>query len=208
MKIFNSLLLAFILISGSMMAQAFVGGESPDFQAKDNSGNDCSLSQYKGKIVVLEWTDPKCPFVRKQYSRANDEGVAALPSMQKQFTQPSVGVVWIMIASAAKGSDSYLDVAGWKQQLDLWGAAPTAMIIDDEGVIARLYGINRTPEVCIISREGELLYRGSVDSLRGTDPNEVTAPANLHWLRNGIENALKGNRVVPPETIPYGCPLR
>lgn len=208
MQIFNNFLMSCLLFSGTMMAQAVVGEEAPDFHAKDLDGNECSLTQYKGKIVVLEWTNPKCPFVRKQYSHSNDEGIPVLPSMQTRYTQPSFGVVWIMIASAAQDGTSYLDAEGWKKQLELWGAHPTAMIIDNTGELAHLYDARRTPEVYIISKEGVLLYRGSVDSLRGTDPNEVTAPANLHWLRNGIENALKGNRVVPPETIPYGCPIR
>lgn len=195
-------------LSGAVLAEAYVGGDAPHFRGKDLDGNDCTLSQFKGKVVVLEWTNPKCPFVRKQYSKSNEEGVGALPSMQKHYTQPSVGVAWIMIASAAKDGSSYLDAEGWKAFLQQLGAHPTALIIDSSGEIASLYDAQCTPEVFIINREGVIVYRGAVDSLRGTDPNEVTAPANLHWLRNGIENALKGRRVIPPETIPYGCPVR
>lgn len=197
-----------LLCSGALFSGAFVGYEVPDFKAKDINGQECSLSQFKGKIIVLEWTNPKCPFVRKQYSSDNENGAGAIPLMQKRYTQPSVGVVWITIDSAPKNDPGYLDAEEWKTQLLRWRASPTALIIDDTGEIATLFDARRTPEVFLVGKDGILLYRGAVDSLRGTDPNEVTSPINLHWLRNGIENAIQGRRVIPPETIPYGSPIR
>jgi alkyl hydroperoxide reductase subunit AhpC len=202
------MVIACVSLSGIAVAGASVGEEAPDFHGKDLEGKDCTLSQFRGKIVVLEWTNPKCPFVRKQYSQDNLDGVGALSSMQKMYTDPAMGAVWIMVASADPASSSYLDAAGWKAQLEKWCASPTALIIDDTAEIARLYDAWCTPEVFIINKEGILLYRGAVDSIRGADPNEVTAPANLHWLRNGLENAIKGRPVIPPETIPYGCRIR
>jgi hypothetical protein len=197
-----------LFCSGLAWADAYVGYEAPDFRAKDINGQECSLSQFKGKIVVLEWTNPKCPFTRKQYSMDNENGIGAIPVMQKRYSQPSVGVVWITIASSAKNGTGYLDAEGWKTQLQQWKASPTALIIDESGEIASLFDARRTPEVFVIGKDGTILYKGAVDSLRGTDPNEVTDPINLHWFRNAIENALQDRRVVPPETIPYGCPIR
>lgn len=205
---FLNIVITCLLSSSLMMAGLSVGEMAPDFHKKDFEGKDCSLSQFKGKIVVLEWTSPKCPFVKKQYSVDNLDGIGALPSLQKQYANPAVGVVWIMIASASPDGPAFLDPNEWKLQLKKWNAAPTTLIIDDTGELANMYQSWRTPEVFIINKEGVLLYRGAVDSLRGTDPNEVTSPTNLHWFRNGLENAINGKNVIPPETIPYGCPVR
>jgi hypothetical protein len=101
-----------------------------------------------------------------------------------------------------------LSPEGWKAQLQQWGAHPTALIIDETGELAKLYGAQRTPEVFLVGKDGTLVYRGAVDSLRGTDPSEIEQFSNLPWLRNALENATNDRRVVPPETIPYGCPIR
>lgn len=197
-----------VLVTGALHAYAVVGREAPNFHVQDFNDQECSLSNCKGKIVVLEWTNPKCPYVKKQYSKNTNDGVGNMQSLQKRYTQPSVGVVWIMVASSPKGSDAYLSPDGWKALLQQWGAHPTTLIIDDTGELAKLYGAQRTPEVMVIGKDEVLLYRGAVDSLRGTDPSEIEQFNNLPWLKNALENAIQDRRVVPPETIPYGCPVR
>jgi len=197
-----------LVIASWVFGIAVVGREAPEFQAKDYQGQVCSLEQYRGKIIVLEWVNAKCPYVKKQYSKETRDGVGNMQMMQKQFTQPSVGVVWLSIASSTPGSSGYMNPEAWKGQLQTWGAHPTTLIIDENGELARAYGANRTPEVFVIGKDGTLLYRGAVDSLRGTDPLEIERTSNLHWLKNAIENAIRGRRVVPPETIPYGCSIR
>ena len=157
-RVFQAIMGACLCVTGMMQGYASVGREAPNFQAKDINGQGCSPSDYKGKIVVLEWTNPKCPYVRKQYSKDTNEGVGNLQAMQKRYTQPSVGVVWVMIASSPADSDTYLSADGWKSQLQQWGAHPTTLIIDDSGEIADLYGAQRTPEVMVIGKDGALLY--------------------------------------------------
>ncbi len=192
----------------ALFSYAYVGDEAPDFQATDINGQEISLNQFKGKIVVLEWTNPVSLYVRKQYSRDNNEGVGNIQGMEKRYTQPSVGVIWITIDSSSKEDSGYLNAEDWKTQLQNWGANPTALIIDDRGQLAKLYGASRTPEAFVIGRNGTLLYRGAIDSLRGTDPSEIDRFDNLPWLKNAIENAVQDRRVVPPETIPYGTSIR
>ena len=196
------------MASGTLCGYAAVGSEAPQFQAKDLNDQECSLSMYKGKIVVLEWTNAKCPYVKKQYSKDTNNGVGNMQSMQIQYAQSPLGVVWIMIDSTPRDRENYLSSEGWKAQLQQWGARPTTMIIDESGEIAKLYAAQRTPEVFIIGKDGTLLYRGAVDSLRGTDPGEIEEFSNLPWLRKALENVTKDRRIVPPETIPYGCPIR
>ncbi len=206
--VMRTVIVACILVAGSLQGYAAVGSEAPNFRVTDFRGQECSLSDYRGKIVVLEWTNPKCPYVQKQYSKETNDGVGNMQAMQKRYTDPSVGVVWVMIASSPADKSSYLSAEEWKAQLEQWGASPTTLIVDASGELAKLYGAQRTPEVMIIGKDGLLLYRGAVDSLRGTDPSEIDQFTNLPWLKKALENAVQNRRVIPPETIPYGCPIR
>jgi len=203
-----SLFLLSLVVIGAIGAIAVVSREAPDFSTQDINGQECSLSSYRGKIVVLEWTNAHCPYVKKHYSKETNNGAGNMQTMQRQFTQPSVGVVWLMIDSTTPGSNGYTGAQEWKGVLASWGAQPTALIVDESGEIARLYGAVRTPEVFVIGKDGTLLYRGAVDSLRGTDPAEIERASNLPWLKHAVENAIRERRVIPPETIPYGCSIR
>jgi len=196
------------LVSTFVGAVAVVGRECPDFQMTDIEGQKVSLEGYRGKIIVLEWTNPACPYVLKQYSKDTNDGVGNMQAMQKRFTKPAMDVVWLLISSATPGIEGYLNAEQWKEQIQKWGASPTAVLIDEGAELARMFGASRTPEVCVIGKDGVLLYRGAVDSLRGTDPYEIEYPSNLPWLKYAVENAIRGRRVFPPETIPYGCPIR
>ena len=203
-----SLFLLSLVVVGTLGAIAVVGREAPGFTSQDINGQECSLALYREKIVVLEWTNANCPYVKKQYSKETNNGVGNMQTMQRQFTQPSVGVVWLMIDSTSPGSNGYIGSQEWRSVLASWGAQPTALIVDESGEVARLYGAVRTPEVFVIGKDGTLLYRGAVDSLRGTDPREIERASNLPWLKHAVENAIRERRVIPPETIPYGCPIR
>jgi peroxiredoxin len=197
-----------LFVAQGLHGYASVGSEAPNFVANDINGQQVTLEGYKGKIVILEWTNHRCPYVRKQYSKETNNGVGNMQAMQLRFTQAPASVVWIMIDSTSSNEDSYLSAEGWKAQLVQWGALPTTLILDDGGEIAKEYGAQRVPEVFVINRDGELVYRGAVDSLRGTNPKEIEEVSNLPWFKNAIENTIQGRRVVPPETIPYGCPIR
>ena len=203
-----AVILACVFMAHSLHGYASVGSDAPNFVAKDINGQDVSLEGYKGKVVVLEWTNHRCPYVKKQYSKDTNNGVGNMQAMQLRFTQPPASVIWIMIDSTSPNEDSYLSAEGWKAQLTQWGAHPTAFILDEGAQIAKDYGAQRAPEVFVIDKDGELVYRGAVDSLRGTNPKEIEEVSNLPWLKNAIENVIQDRRVVPPETIPYGCPIR
>lgn len=197
-----------LLMGGALFATAYVGEVAPNFSAKDILDKTQTLSDYRGHIIVLEWTNPRCPFVRKQYSKDTNDGQGNMQAMQKQYTQPSVGVIWLTIASSSENRPGYLNAEEWKSKIAEWGATPTAVIIDSHKEIARLFGARCTPHVFVIGKDGTLLYQGAVDSLRGTDPNEIARDDNLHWFKNALEHAIQDKRVIPQETIPYGCPIK
>ena len=192
----------------TLHAYVSVGSEAPNFVAHDINGQEVSLEKYKGRIVVLEWTNHRCPYVRKQYSKETNGGIGNMQAMQLRFTADPANAVWITIDSTSSDEDSYLSVEGWKAQLEQWGAHPTTLIIDDGALIADEYDVKRIPEVFVIDTAGELVYRGAVDSFRGADPQEIEESSNLPWFKNAIERTLQGRRVVPSETIPYGCSIR
>lgn len=100
LRFFQGIVVACLCMTGMLQSYAVVGKEAPSFEVKDYNGQECSLLSYRGKIVVLEWTNPICPYVKKHYSKDTNDGVGNMQTMQKRYTQPSVGVVWIMIASS------------------------------------------------------------------------------------------------------------
>lgn len=207
-RFFRYIFVSCLAFGAMLVASADVGYEAPDFTARDINGQEIKLSAYRGKIVVLEWTNPRCIYVRKQYSKDTGDGVGTMQAIQKHYTQPSVGVTWFLVASSSIDAPGYLQAEEWKSQLLTWGARPTSVILDESKDLADLFGARITPEMFIIGKDGVVLYHGAVDSLRGTDPNEIDRADNLHWFRNALERAVQDKRVVPNETIPYGCPIR
>ena len=207
LKLFAQTLFAFSLLCGNLLGYISVGSEAPEFKVTDIDGKEHSLAEYKGKTVVLEWTNPKCPYCQKQYSKAISNGIGNIQSLQQKFMPPPHNLIWLTIASTSKGEDGYYTPEEWKSFVQKTGASPTAIIIDDLCDLAKLYSVRRTPEVFVIGKDGIITYRGAIDSMRGTNPLEIDQFANIPWLQNAIEKTLKRGVVAPSETIPYGCPI-
>ncbi len=202
-----SLQLVLVLFFSSMcqlQASPSIGDMAPPFSTLSIEGTSVSLDSLKGKVIVLEWVNPSTPYVTKYYSKETSKGMGYIQSLQRQFTQPSVGVVWLSIAPTPKGSFGYLTPSQWSEKIAEWGATPTAVLMDETGKISHLYGITVTPEVCIIDKSGKLVYRGAIDSIRGEDPSDIERVTNMHWFQTALENVIQGRRVYTSETIPYG----
>lgn len=192
----------FLFIAATAFAYPRAGQEAPDFSSVDINGKEQSLKQYKGKIVILEWTNPECPHVRKHYV-----GSKNIPNMQKEFTK-NPNIIWLLICSSAPGKEGHKTPDEWKELLTKFDASPTSVLIDDSGAIAKLYGVTRTPEFIIIGSDGTIEYRGAVDTIPSADPEDIQNPINRELIRESINNLLKGNPIYTTETIPYGCPIR
>src|SRR5436309_2185938 len=108
-----------------------VGSAAPDFSAPDANGKTETLSQYKGKYVVLEWFNPECPFVKKHYGSDN------MQKLQAEYT--SKGVVWLTIDSNAPGTEGSLKPDEAKKVMDSWKTRQTALLLDPESKVAKLY---------------------------------------------------------------------
>jgi peroxiredoxin len=175
-----------------------VGSAAPDFSAPDANGKTQSLSKYKGKYVVLEWFNPECPFVKKHYGSDN------MQKLQAEYT--SKGVVWLTIDSNAPGTEGNLTAEQAKKIMDSWKTKQTALLLDPESKIAKLYGAKNTPNMVVISPDGKIVYEGAIDSK--ATPNPADIPASTNYVKAALDESLGGKPVSNAQTKPYGCSVK
>lgn len=182
----------------AQVTQAEVGKPAPEFMTEDIKGEHVMLSSYKGKIVVLEWTNNECPYVRKHYDTGN------MQKLQQEATKD--GVVWISIVSSAKGKEGNVSPQEAQTIIDKEKAFPTYKILDESGAIGHLYGAKTTPHMFVIDQNGILAYSGAIDDNESFKPATVTGAKN--YVREAID-ALKAGKPVPTsQTQPYGCGVK
>lgn len=181
-----------------LFAAPAVGVAAPDFSAKDAAGKPVKLSDHKGKIVVLEWFNPGCPFVKKFYEPGK------MQELQKTYA--AKGVVWITVASTAAKHRDHLDGPALTRKAAEWKAAPAVILDDTDGAVARLYAAKTTPHLFVVGPDGKLLYKGAIDSIRSTDSEDIAKATP--WLANAIDAALAGKTPEPADTKPYGCGIK
>ena len=192
--------LAATVATSSLFAQgavATVGQAAPGFSALDTVGKSHKLSDFKGKLVVLEWTNPGCPFVRKHYS-------GNMQSLQQEFT--GKGVVWLAVNSTETESVDYLapaKLAGWMGEKH---AKPTATLMDESGKIGQLYGAKTTPHMYIVNPQGMLVYAGGIDSIASTRVDDIKTATN--YVRQGLSEALGGKTISVVSSRAYGCSVK
>ena len=175
-----------------------VGSAAPDFSLTDAKGKTHSLSQYKGKYVVLEWFNPECPFVKKHYGSGN------MQKLQEEYT--SKGVVWLTIDSNAPGSEGNMTPEQAEKVTTAWKTHQTALLLDPEGKAGRAYGAKNTPNMVVINPEGKLIYEGAIDS-RAT-PNPADIPNSTNYVKVVLDESLAGKPVTTANTRPYGCSIK
>lgn len=193
----NAALVASLLVSEAY-AVAKVGEPAPDFQAVDSKGRTHSLSEFKGKYVVLEWTNADCPFVKKHYGSGN------MQSLQKEAT--GQGVVWLSIVSSAVGKQGHVTPAAADALTEKRGAVPTAVLLDEKGDVGRLYDAKTTPHMFIVDPAGELVYAGGIDDTPSPDPADI--PRSKNYVKTALAEALAGKPVSQAVTRPYGCSIK
>jgi peroxiredoxin len=200
MNLSRRFLIALAFTAGAPLAQAApaVGQPAPDFTLKDASGRQVQLRDFRGKYVVLEWTNPGCPYVRKHYNSGN------MPATQKDAVDK--GVVWLSINSTEKSSYDYMDPAklvAWSKERK---AQPSAMLMDEEGGVGKAYGARTTPHMYIVDPQGRLAYVGGIDSIPSSDADDIKKAVN--YVRQGLTEALAGKPISMAATRPYGCSIK
>jgi peroxiredoxin len=178
---------------------ASVGQPAPAFELRDATGKTVKLADFKGKKVVLEWTNPGCPFVVKHYGSQNMQALQREAGAQ--------GVVWLSISSTAPGHTDYLAPAALGAKLvGGWGAAPAAVLMDDNGQVGRAYGARTTPHMYVIDAKGVLVYAGGIDDKRSANPEDVKTARN--YVRAALADLQAGKPVGTPTSTPYGCSVK
>lgn len=171
---------------------------APNFALKNIAGEMVRLSDFHGQLVVLEWTNHDCPFVKKQYESNT------MQTLQKKYTEK--GVAWLSIISSAPGKQGHVTPAQANALTKSRGAAPTHVLFDATGKIGRMYHAKTTPHMFIVNKEGVLVYGGAIDSIRSANIADISNATN--YVSQALDELLSGKTVSLPETIPYGCSIK
>jgi peroxiredoxin len=171
---------------------------APDFSLIDSTGKTHKLSDYKGKVVVLEWINFECPFVKKHYSTNN------MQSLQKDYT--GKGVIWLSICSSAVSKQGHYTPDDIKIHLKRHQYAGTAYLFDADGTVGKLYGAKTTPDMFIINKDGNIVYTGAIDSIKSTEGSDVAKADN--YVKDALDEILAGKEVTKAVTVPYGCSVK
>ena len=177
---------------------ASIGTLAPDFTATDSNGKLRSLAEFKGKTVVLEWTNRGCPYVRKHYDGGNMQG------LQKKSADK--GVVWLTVMSSAPGKEGYLTAGDANTHVKSVRAAPAAVLMDHDGKLGRLYGAMTTPHGFVIDKAGKLAYAGALDDKPSTNSGDI--PGATNYVAAALDALLAGKPVPTASTKAYGCSVK
>ena len=198
MSLLRRSLLAALILPALAQAAAAIDAPAPAFTATTADGRSLSLADFKGKTVVLEWTNHDCPFVRKHYGSANMQG------QQKAAT--AQGVVWLQVISSAPGQQGFVDGATALRLNAERGAAPTATLLDPKGELGRLYGAQTTPHLFVIQGDGLLAYKGGIDSIASNKPEDIARAEP--YVAEALAAVAAGRKVEKASTRPYGCSVK
>lgn len=190
--------LSLLLVFAGPSFSVETGQPAPDFTLQDIYGNPVSLGKLRDKVVVLEWVNHGCPFVKKHYDSGN------MQALQKEFT--AKGVQWLSICSSAEGKQGHMKAVQWRKVAKEKGGAATAILLDEWGKVGTLYGAKTTPHMFIIGPTGLLMYQGAIDDTPSTDPADVKGAVN--YVRSALDEVLAGKPVSTSTTKPYGCGVK
>lgn len=191
-------LAASLVAATAAFAVPIVGKPAPAFTAVDSNGKSHSLSDYKGKTVVLEWTNDGCPYVKKHYGSGN------MQKLQQEIT--AEGGVWLSIISSAPGKQGYVKGTEANQLTASRNAHPTAVLLDPAGAIGRAYEAQTTPHMFVVDKTGTLRYMGAIDDQPTTDPSAIASARN--YVREAFKAVSAGGKVAETATDSYGCSVK
>lgn len=180
------------------MAAPTVGQPAPSFVAVDSKGKQHNLADFKGKVVVLEWTNHDCPYVQKHYKSSN------MQNLQKQAKQ--AGALWLSVISSAPGQQGNVTGAKADELTASRNAAPAAVLLDAQGAVGKSYDARTTPHMYVIDAKGVLRYAGGIDSIASTKLEDIQKADP--YLKTALESVLKGENVAQSVTRPYGCSVK
>jgi hypothetical protein len=182
---------AFAIQTGSDAPNFTLSGLNPKIR-------DITLSDFKGKIVVLEWLNYGCPFVKKHYGSGN------MQALQKKYVEKDV--IWLSIISSAPGKQGHVDVKEGTKEKVVNKSASTDVLLDSNGKVGKLFGAKTTPHMFIIDREGKIAYQGAIDDHADSDPTSI--PMSKNYVAKALDEILSGKNVTVHTTKAYGCSVK
>ncbi len=184
----------------SLQALAVTTGETaPAFTLKGlNPAKDVSLADFKGKVVVLEWLNHGCPFVRKHYDAGN------MQAFQKKYTAQNV--IWLSVISSAEGKQGYVNTEGANKEKRDNKSLATEVLLDTDGKVGNLYGAKTTPHMYVIDKSGALVYQGAIDDKPDTEKDSISSAKN--YVAAALDEIIAGKKVTAHTTKSYGCSVK
>lgn len=198
-SLLSGLFLAVFVLATTAHADAVPGQAAPAFDVKDASGKAHKLGDYKGKWLVLEWTNKDCPYVKKHY-----DGSKNMQTLQKTYT--GKGVTWLSVISSAPGKQGYLEPAQALATAKEKGSAATAILLDSTGAMGKAYGAKTTPHMFVINPEGKVVYAGAIDNNDSSDPSVI--PTSKNYVVEALDAGLSGKNVQTASSKAYGCGVK
>lgn len=191
--------MALVLAASAVpVAAQQAGSQVPDFTLADTAGKPVHLSDYRGKFVVLEWTNPECPFVQSHYQARTMQGL--------QQTWGAKDVVWLTINSTNQQHSEYKPAAAMQGWIRTQGAAPKAVLIDGSSAVGRAYAAKTTPHMFVVDPAGKVVYDGAIDDHRSARAAAHSATDN--FVQAALTEATAGKPVKVASTTPYGCSIK
>lgn len=195
------LMIALLALLGSISSFALeTGVPAPDFTLKSAGTKDgeIKLSNFKGKIVVLEWLNHGCPFVRKHYDSGN------MQALQTKYV--SKNVIWFSVISSAPGKQGFVSTEEARQDMVKNKSGASNVLLDPTGAVGQLYGAKTTPHMFVVDKEGKLAYQGAIDDIADADQNSVAKAKN--YVAEALDLLLENKKVSHPTTKSYGCGVK
>lgn len=201
-KLILALTVCAALAAPAARADVEVGKAAPDITFTDIKGASHSIAGFKGKTVILEWSNPGCPFVKKFYDGGD------MPKIQAEaLAMTDLNPVWIAVNSSANGKEGHLaDNAAAQKWVDDNKFAGIAYVRDESGAFGKLYGAKTTPHMFVINKDGNVVYQGAIDSIKSADQADIAKADN--YVLAALNALAKGEAVKTTSTPPYGCSVK
>lgn len=197
---YKVLVIVFLVLFGvdSFSQSAKLNEQAPNFKLIDSKGTEHSLSDFKDKIVVLEWINFECPFVKKHYNSKN------MQSLQLKYTKKDI--VWLSICSSAEGKQGNFTSEEINNRIKNHNAKMTAYLIDADGKVGKMYGAKTTPHMYVIDKKGILIYAGAIDDKASTDVDDIKGAKN--YVAAALDELLADKNVSFQSSTSYGCSVK
>lgn len=204
MRYFMSILVGTMLLASGCAevktSEVKSGASAPGFTLKNQNDKEVSLADYKDKVVVLEFTNFGCPFVKKHYNTGN------MQALQKKYREK--GVVWLQICSSAPGKQGHFEVKEIKTKITTYKSQADHYLRDETGVTGKAFGAKTTPHMFILDKTGAVVYQGAIDKLRSTKTSDIGKEGNTNYVVQALDELLSGKAVSIPKTKSYGCSVK